>query len=84
MSSAQLTNSPMNSINGDIFQSDHDPAAQRRAAARNAIVGKYFDLLTKVQQDLAMRRDTSLRQRETTRIEGMCTQLSQYINGVIY
>ena len=42
---------------------------------RNVIVKKYFDLLPKVQQDLAMRRETSLTHKATKHVESTCTNV---------
>lgn len=43
---------------------------------RNVILRKYFDLLPKVQQDLAMRRGTSLQEKATEHMEGMCVRVT--------
>lgn len=53
-----------------LFQSECDIAAQQRATVRNVILQKYFDLLPRVQQDLAMRRNAPERKKTTQHIEG--------------
>ena len=52
------------------LQSERDPAAQRRASVRNVIVEKYLELLPKVQQELALRPEKSIRQNMTKHREG--------------